>query len=324
MSADRETVHAADAPAAIGPYSHAVRCGGLLFCSGQIPLDPASGELVGVSAVGAGAPLPRESRGRLRAPAGTTLERAVRITIYMVELSALRRGQRGLRGVLRHRSAGARDGRRRRAAARRRRRDRRDRRALSGDRDGRAERTRRAQLTSNGRSPRWCAGSSTSRSCRRRGTSTMRTSFPDAIVEQMRELGLFGVTIPERYGGMGLDLDDLRDDRRGALARLDLDLGHRQHALPRLLSAGQVRHRRAARALPAARWRRGELRAAFSLSEPELGSDVAAIKSLRRGARRRGLGDQRPEDVGDQRAALVARVRARPHRSARRSHATAA
>src|ERR671917_589337 len=31
-------------------------------------------------------------------------------------------------------------------------------------------------------------------------------SFPDAVVEQMRELGLFGVTIPEEYGGMGLDL----------------------------------------------------------------------------------------------------------------------
>ncbi|MEI7817301.1 MAG: Rid family hydrolase, partial [Desulfuromonadales bacterium] len=34
------------APAAIGPYSQAVKCGGLLFCSGQIPLDPATGEMV--------------------------------------------------------------------------------------------------------------------------------------------------------------------------------------------------------------------------------------------------------------------------------------
>ncbi len=52
-------------------------------------------------------------------------------------------------------------------------------------------------------------------------------SFPEPIVEQMKELGLFGVTIPEEYGGMGLDLTHLRDDRRGALARLDLDLGRR-------------------------------------------------------------------------------------------------
>ena len=48
----------------------------------------------------------------------------------------------------------------------------------------------------------------------------------------------------------------------------------------------------------------GEIRAAFSLSEPELGSDVQAIKTLRQEDRRRRLRDQRPEDVGHQRAAL--------------------
>jgi 2-iminobutanoate/2-iminopropanoate deaminase len=87
MSADRETVHAADAPAAIGPYSHAVRSGGLLFCSGQIPLDPATGELVGA---GAGAQARRclENLDAVARAAGTTLQRAVRITIYMVDLSA--------------------------------------------------------------------------------------------------------------------------------------------------------------------------------------------------------------------------------------------
>ena len=47
MSRPRETVDAPGAPAAIGPYCHAVRCGSLLFCSGQIPLDPATGEIVG-------------------------------------------------------------------------------------------------------------------------------------------------------------------------------------------------------------------------------------------------------------------------------------
>ena len=47
MSHHRETVTAAAAPAAVGPYSHAVKAGGLLFISGQIPLDPESGELVG-------------------------------------------------------------------------------------------------------------------------------------------------------------------------------------------------------------------------------------------------------------------------------------
>ena len=46
MSHHRHVVSAPGAPAAVGPYSHAVRAGGLLFCSGQTPLDPATGELV--------------------------------------------------------------------------------------------------------------------------------------------------------------------------------------------------------------------------------------------------------------------------------------
>jgi 2-iminobutanoate/2-iminopropanoate deaminase len=87
MSADRETVHAAEAPAALGPYSHAVRSGGLLFCSGQIPIDAASGELIGASA-SAQARRCLENLDAVARAAGTTLARAVRITIYMVELGA--------------------------------------------------------------------------------------------------------------------------------------------------------------------------------------------------------------------------------------------
>ncbi len=85
MSGERETVHAHGAPAAIGPYSHAVRHGGLLYCSGQIPLDPQSGEIV---VVGPGAQARRclENLEAVCEAAGTTLARAVRITIYMVEL----------------------------------------------------------------------------------------------------------------------------------------------------------------------------------------------------------------------------------------------
>jgi 2-iminobutanoate/2-iminopropanoate deaminase len=87
VALERKTVDAAGAPAAIGPYSHAVSSDGLLFCSGQIPLDPQTGEIVGAS--------PAEQAGRclenLRAvseAAGTTLERAVRMTIYMIDLAA--------------------------------------------------------------------------------------------------------------------------------------------------------------------------------------------------------------------------------------------
>jgi 2-iminobutanoate/2-iminopropanoate deaminase len=90
MEHSRQIVTAPGAPAAIGPYSHAVlvdlrSTGELLFCSGQIPLDPASGELVGASA----AEQARRCLENLRAvcaAAGTTLERAVRMTIYMTDL----------------------------------------------------------------------------------------------------------------------------------------------------------------------------------------------------------------------------------------------
>jgi 2-iminobutanoate/2-iminopropanoate deaminase len=87
MSAARETIHAGGAPAAIGPYSHAVRSGELLFCSGQIPLDPASGELV-LGGVSAQVRRCLENLQAVARAANTTLARALRITIYMVDLSA--------------------------------------------------------------------------------------------------------------------------------------------------------------------------------------------------------------------------------------------
>jgi 2-iminobutanoate/2-iminopropanoate deaminase len=87
MGADREAVEAPAAPAAIGPYSHAVRAGGLLFCSGQIPLDPASGELVGDTPA-AQARRCLENLRAVCAAAGTTLERALRVTVHMTDLDA--------------------------------------------------------------------------------------------------------------------------------------------------------------------------------------------------------------------------------------------
>src|SRR5690242_5075036 len=87
MRVQRETIDAAGAPRAIGPYSHAVRAGELLFCSGQIPLDPASGELVGETPA-------QQTRRCLQnlqavcAAAGTSLQQAVRLTIYTTRLSA--------------------------------------------------------------------------------------------------------------------------------------------------------------------------------------------------------------------------------------------
>jgi 2-iminobutanoate/2-iminopropanoate deaminase len=86
LSAYRETVTAPNAPAAVGPYVHAVRAGGLLFCSGQVPLDPRTGELVGRT--------PGEQTGRclenlaaVCAAADTSLGDAVKITIYVTDIS---------------------------------------------------------------------------------------------------------------------------------------------------------------------------------------------------------------------------------------------
>jgi 2-iminobutanoate/2-iminopropanoate deaminase len=83
----RESVTASDAPTAVGPYVHGVKAGGLLFCSGQIPLDPRTGDLVGAT--------PAEQAGRclenLAAvcnAAGTTLGNAVRMTVYLTDMSA--------------------------------------------------------------------------------------------------------------------------------------------------------------------------------------------------------------------------------------------
>jgi 2-iminobutanoate/2-iminopropanoate deaminase len=87
MSGEREIVKAPGAPAAIGPYSHAVSAAGLLFCSGQIPLDAETGELVGETP----AEQARRCLENLSAvceAAGATLERAARMTIYMTDLDA--------------------------------------------------------------------------------------------------------------------------------------------------------------------------------------------------------------------------------------------
>ena len=87
MSAHREPLQAPNAPAAVGPYAHAVRAGGLLFCSGQIPLDPRTGDLVGASA-GEQAGRCLENLAAVCEAAGATLGDAVRLTVYMTDMRA--------------------------------------------------------------------------------------------------------------------------------------------------------------------------------------------------------------------------------------------
>ena len=86
MAAHREPVSAPDAPAAVGPYVHAIRTGNLLFCSGQIPLDPRTGDLVGANA-GAQAGRCLENLAAVCHAAGATLGDAVKLTVYLTDMA---------------------------------------------------------------------------------------------------------------------------------------------------------------------------------------------------------------------------------------------
>jgi alkylation response protein AidB-like acyl-CoA dehydrogenase len=102
--------------------------------------------------------------------------------------------------------------------------------------------------------------------------------FPEPIVEQMKELGLFGVTIPEEYDGMGLDLTTyamiVEELSRGWISISGIVNTHFIGSYL-LMKFGTDEQKQ--KYLP--RMATGEIRAAFSLSEPELGSDVQAIKT---------------------------------------------
>ncbi len=102
--------------------------------------------------------------------------------------------------------------------------------------------------------------------------------FPDAVVEQMKELGLFGVTIPEEYGGMGLDLTTyamiVEELARGWISVAGIV---NTHFIGTYLLMKFGTEEQKQKFLP--RMATGEIRAAFSLSEPECGSDVQALKT---------------------------------------------
>jgi 2-iminobutanoate/2-iminopropanoate deaminase len=87
VSHHREIVTALDAPAAVGPYSHATRSGNLLFCSGQIPLDASSGELAGATP-GEQTRRCLENLAAVCAAAGASLADALRLTIYVIDMGA--------------------------------------------------------------------------------------------------------------------------------------------------------------------------------------------------------------------------------------------
>ena len=81
----RKIIHTPRAPKAIGPYSQAVAAGGAVWLSGQVPLDPATGELV-TGDFEAQARRAFDNLAAVAEAAGTSLAAAVRVTIYLTDL----------------------------------------------------------------------------------------------------------------------------------------------------------------------------------------------------------------------------------------------
>lgn len=75
------------APKAIGPYSQAIAHGGLVWCSGQIALDPATGGMVGAGDVRAEATQALKNLAAVLAEAGTGFDRVVKVTIFLMDMA---------------------------------------------------------------------------------------------------------------------------------------------------------------------------------------------------------------------------------------------
>jgi alkylation response protein AidB-like acyl-CoA dehydrogenase len=113
---------------------------------------------------------------------------------------------------------------------------------------------------------------------RARAIDEAEDGIPTDITDGMAELGMFGVTIPEEYGGMGLDLTTyvmiVEELSRGWISISGVI---NTHFIGSYLLVKYGTEEQKQKYLP--RMATGEIRAAFSLSEPELGSDVQAIKT---------------------------------------------
>ena len=105
----RQVISTSDAPQAIGPYSQAVRAGDFLFLSGQIPLDPATGELV-AGDVAAQTKQVMENLGSVLRGGGVGFGEVVRATIYPDEPGGLCQGKRGIWRLLLDQPSRASDG----------------------------------------------------------------------------------------------------------------------------------------------------------------------------------------------------------------------
>jgi 2-iminobutanoate/2-iminopropanoate deaminase len=80
-----KTIHAEGAPAAVGPYVHAVRVGDLLFTSGQVGLDPATGKLV-PGGIEAETKRALDNLAAILSAAGTGFDRVVKASVFLIDM----------------------------------------------------------------------------------------------------------------------------------------------------------------------------------------------------------------------------------------------
>jgi 2-iminobutanoate/2-iminopropanoate deaminase len=81
----REVVHTKDAPQAVGPYSQAIKTGELIFCSGQIPMEPDTGEMV----IGTITNQTKQCLSNIKAvleAAGSSMDKVVKVTVFLRNL----------------------------------------------------------------------------------------------------------------------------------------------------------------------------------------------------------------------------------------------
>lgn len=83
---DIEVISTPDAPAALGPYSQALRANGVIYCSGQVPLDPKTGQLVEGGIEAQTRRVLANLRAVLRA-AGSDFDRLLQTTVYLTDMS---------------------------------------------------------------------------------------------------------------------------------------------------------------------------------------------------------------------------------------------
>ncbi len=82
----KETISTESAPGAIGPYSQAIKAGGLVFCSGQIPIDPATGNFVSDNVAEQTEQVLKNLDAVLNA-AGTSLAGVVKTTVFLADMN---------------------------------------------------------------------------------------------------------------------------------------------------------------------------------------------------------------------------------------------